>query len=79
MAASPEPVGHSEIVKGLTHMGYQATDQATHAAVSGLNAVSELSGGKLLKRVGHTGRNLEYQMEARVARQVLGALRGRPL
>jgi hypothetical protein len=76
-AAAPEPVAHSEIVNGLTHMGYDATDQTKRAVVSGLNAVAELSGDRLLKRVGDARKSITYEMQSAVARRVLKTLRGR--
>ena len=76
-AAAPEPVAHSEIVNGLTRMGYDATDQTTRAVVSALNAVAELSGDKLLKRVGDARKSVAYEMQSAAARRVLKTLRGR--
>lgn len=72
-AAAPAPIADSEVVKGLLGMGYEATDQTKHAVLSGLTAVSELSGGRLLRRVEGAGRVVTYQMGKAVARQVLGS------
>ena len=76
-AAAPGPIAHSDVVKGLTHMGYEATDQTKRAVVSGLNAVAELSGDKLLKRIVDARKSVAYEMQSAVARQVLRAFRGR--
>lgn len=70
-AAAPAPMAHSDVVKTLVGMGYEATDQTKHAVLSGLNAVSELSGGRLLRRVEGAGRVVTYQMGNAMARQVL--------
>ncbi len=74
-AAAPEPVAQSDVVKGLTRMGYDTTDQTKKAVVGGLNAVAELSGERLLKRVGDARKSAEYEMQGAVARQVLRTLR----
>ncbi|HZD66683.1 MAG TPA: hypothetical protein VE152_11355 [Acidimicrobiales bacterium] len=74
-AAAPGPIAHNEVVKGLAHMGYEATDQTKQAVLSGLNAVSELSGDRLFRRIEGAGRAVTYEMGTVAARQVLRALR----
>jgi hypothetical protein len=76
-AAAPQPVAQSDVVKGLTRMGYDTTDQTKRAVMGGLNAVAELSGESLLKRVGDARKTVAYEMQGAVARQVLKTLRGR--
>ena len=73
--AAPGPVASSEIVKGLTRMGYDATDATRKAVVTGLNALAEQSEG-LVKRAEGARRAAVYEMNAAVAKQVLKALRG---
>jgi hypothetical protein len=74
-AAAPEPVAHNEVVKGLARMGYEVTDQITHAVLNGLNAVSELSGENVVKRVEDARRTVSYEMGTAVARRFLRALK----
>lgn len=76
-AAAPGPIAQHEIVKGLTAMGYMATDQTKDAVVAGLDALQELTGGSVLKRAESTRRSISYEMNAAVAKQVLKALTGR--
>lgn len=72
-AAAPTPIAHSDVVERLVSMGYEATDQTKHAVLGGLNAVSELSGGRLVRRLEGAGRTVTYQMGTAAARQVLKA------
>jgi hypothetical protein len=75
-ASAPAPVAQSELVRAMTQLGYEATDQTKRAVASGLNALNELSGGKLMKRIEGARRSAVYEMNAAVAKQVLRALRG---
>lgn len=75
-AAAPTPVAQSELVKGLTQLGYEATDQTKRAVTTGLNALNELSGGNLVKRMEGARRSAVYEMNVAVAKQVLKAIRG---
>jgi hypothetical protein len=75
-AAAPAPVAQNELVKALTRRGYEATDQTKRAVTTGLNALNELSGGNLVKRMDGARRSAVYEMNAAVAKQVLRALRG---
>jgi hypothetical protein len=72
--AAPGPVASSDIVKGLTRMGYDVTDATRKAAVTGLNALAESSEG-LVKRAEGARKSMVYEMNAAVAKQVLKALR----
>ena len=40
-SAAPAPVAQSEVVKGLTALGYQVTDTASSAVVDAIDALSE--------------------------------------
>jgi len=76
-AAAPGPVASSDVVKGLTAMGYKATDQTKEAVITGLDALQELTGGSVLKRAEGARRSIAYEMNAAVAKQVLKVLTGR--
>ena len=73
-SAAPGPIASSEIVRGLTRMGYDVTDSTKKAVVSGLNALAESSEG-LVRRAEGARRSVVYEMNAAVAKQVLKALR----
>jgi hypothetical protein len=75
-SAAPGPIKSSEILKGLTRMGYEATDSTKRAVTTGLNALAEVTGGGLFKRADRAKRDAVYEMNASVARQVLKSLRG---
>jgi hypothetical protein len=75
-AAAPAPVAQSELVKGLTKLGYDANDQTRRAVTSGINALNDLSGGSLVRRIEGARRSAVYEMNVAVAKQVLRALRG---
>jgi hypothetical protein len=62
---------------GLTSLGYQATDATAKAMIDGLDALSSVTGGSLLKRVRDAGAKAAYEMNAAVAKQVLRGLRPR--
>jgi hypothetical protein len=75
-AAAPGPVASNDIVKALTSMGYKATDQTKEAVIAGLDSVDELTGGSVLKRVEETGRQIAWEINSAVAKQILRALKG---
>ncbi|HZT67296.1 MAG TPA: hypothetical protein VFA11_16020 [Acidimicrobiales bacterium] len=72
--AAPGPVARSEIVKGLTRMGYEATDSTRRAVIAGLDALSDTEGG-ILKRIERARNSVLYEMNSAVARQILRSLR----
>jgi hypothetical protein len=72
--AAPGPIASSEVVKGLTRMGYDVTDSTRKAVVSGLNTLAESSEG-LVKRAEGARKSVVYEMNAAVAKQVLKAIR----
>ena len=74
-AAAPGRIAERDVVKQLTKAGYDLTDTTTHAVLSGLNALSEVTGGGLLKRVEGARKSAVYEMNAAVARQILKALK----
>ena len=75
-AAAPRPVAQSDVVKGLTEMGYKATDATKKAMLDGLDSVEELTGGSVLRTVSERGRSAVYEMNVAVAKQVLKTLTG---
>lgn len=75
-SSAPGPIAQSEVMKGLTAMGYRATDASKQAVQSGLDSVEQLTGGSVLKRVEGARKSVRYEMSAAVAKQVLKALRG---
>lgn len=75
-SSAPSPIAQSEVMKGLTNMGYKATDATKGALVAGLDSIEEATGGSVVKQVGRTGRRVAYEMNATIARQVLKTLRG---
>jgi hypothetical protein len=74
-AAAPGGIGQSELMKALTRRGYEATDATTRAMAGGLNALSEVSNGGLVKRMEDARKTIVYEMNAAVAKQVLKALK----
>lgn len=76
-AAAPGPVAHSEVVKGLTALGYKATDATSKAVVDALDALSKVTGGGLLKQARDAQASALYEMNAAVAKQLLKGLRSR--
>ena len=66
-SAAPEPVAHTDVAKGLTQMGYRLTDDTTQALQSGLNALAEMSGDRLVTRVRRAGRAVAYEMQSAIA------------
>ena len=75
-SAAPGPVAHSELMKGLTNMGYKATEATKDALVSGLDSIEEVTGGSVVKQVSKAGRRAAYEMNSTIARQILKSLRG---
>jgi hypothetical protein len=73
--AAPGGIGERDVVKQLTQAGYDLTDSTTHAVLSGLNALSDVTNGGLLKRVEGARKSAVYEMNAAVARQILKALK----
>jgi len=74
-SAAPEPVAQSDLVKGLTNMGYKATDATASAVVSGLDSIEEMTGGGVVQQATDVGRKLMWQMNSTIAKQLLRSLR----
>ncbi|HBX76098.1 MAG TPA: hypothetical protein DEG43_00490 [Acidimicrobiaceae bacterium] len=74
-AAAPSPIARTELMKGLTNLGYKATDTTKDALVSGLDSLEEATGGSVVRQVQKAGRRAAYEMNSTIARQVLKSLR----
>lgn len=75
-SSAPSPVAQSDVIKGLTNMGYKATDATKGALVAGLDSLEEVTGGSLVRQVSKAGRRAAWEMNSTIARQVLKTLRG---
>jgi len=75
-SAAPKPIAQNDVVKQLTGMGYKLTDATSKRLVVGIEAVDEVTGGGVVKQVSDKGRNVAFQMNAAVAKQILKALAG---
>jgi hypothetical protein len=74
-SAAPGPIAQSDVVKGLTSMGYKATDATKQALIDGLDTVEEVTGGSVVQAARDASRSAVYEMNATVARQLLKALK----
>jgi hypothetical protein len=74
-SAAPAPVAQSEVVKGLTALGYQVTDTASSTLVDALDALSNLTGERVLKRVRDARAGVVFEMNKAVANQLLKGFR----
>lgn len=75
-AAAPAPVAQNDVVKGLTNLGYKATDSTRDAMVSGLDALEDVTGGSVVRQVQKAGRRAAWEMNSTIAKQVLNTLKG---
>lgn len=73
--SAPGPVARSEVMKGLTRMGYEATDSTRRAVVAGLDALADATEGSVLKRISRARNSVLYEMNTAMARQFLRSLR----
>ena len=70
-SSAPGPVAQSEVVKGLTALGYQMTDATSKTLVDALDSVSSITGGSIVKRVRDAQTNAMFEMNQAIAKQVL--------
>lgn len=70
-SAAPDPVAQSDVVKGLTNMGYKATDATKSAVITGLDSMEEATGGSVVRQVSDAGRKAVYEMNSQIAKQLL--------
>ena len=75
-SAAPEPVAQSDLVKGLTNMGYKATDATKAAVITGLDSLEEMTGGGVVQQATDVGRKVVWSMNSTIAKQLLRSLRG---
>lgn len=75
-SAAPRPIAQNELVKGLTDLGYRATDISRDALVDGLGNIDRLSGGTVLRQVRRRAGDVVYEMNAGVAKGILRGLTG---
>lgn len=73
--AAPEPIAQSDVVKGLTNMGYKVTDVTKDALVSGLDSIEETTGGGVVRQASKAAGKVVYEMNSTMARQLLRSLR----
>ena len=73
--SAPEPIAQSEVVKGLTSMGYKVTDATKDTVLSGLDSIEEATGGGVVSQASRAAGKVAYQMNSAVARQLLRSLR----
>ena len=74
-SAAPEPIAKSELVKGLTSLGYTVTDATSKALIDSLDGLAQLTGDSVLKRAREASSNALFEMNTQMAKQVLKALR----
>lgn len=75
-ASAPAAIADNELVKGLTEMGYRATDLTRDRVLAGLDGLASVTDGRLVKRVGETGTKAAYEMNSNVAKQLLKSILG---
>lgn len=73
-AAAPQPVAQSDLVKGLTSMGYKVTDATRDAVITGLDSIEVATGGGVVRQASEAGRKAVYEMNSQVAKQLLKTL-----
>ncbi len=74
-SSAPGPIGQSEVVKGLTGMGYSITDSTAKAMVDALDSLSAITGESLVKRMRDNSASAVFEMNQAMAKQVLKGLR----
>lgn len=75
-AAAPAPLADSELVKGLTELGHRATDASRDATLAGLDSLAAVTDGTLVRRVSEGPAKAAYEMNTKVAKQLLKSLLG---
>ena len=73
--AAPAPIARTELMKAMTRMGYEATDQTRRAIVNGLDTLNQATDDDVLKQIRQARNAVFYEMNAAAARQVLKLLR----
>jgi len=75
-AAAPAAIADNDLVRGLTELGYRATDLTRDRVLAGLDSLAAVTDGRLVKRVGETGAKAAYAMNSSVAKQLLKSILG---
>ncbi len=75
-ASAPAAIADNELVRGLTDLGYRATDLTRDRVLAGLDGLAAVTDGRLVKRVGETGAKAAYEMNSNVAKQLLKSILG---
>jgi hypothetical protein len=70
-SSAPGPVAQSDVVKGLTALGYQMTDATSKTLVDALDTMSSITGGSIVKRVRDAQTSAVFEMNQAIAKQVL--------
>lgn len=73
-ASAPAPLADSELVKGLTALGHRATDATRDATLAGLDGLAQVTDGTLVRRVSGDGAKAAYEMNTKVAKQLLKSI-----
>ena len=73
-AAAPTAIADNDLVRGLTEMGYRATDLTRDRVLAGLDGLAAVTDGRLVKRVGEGGAKAAYEMNTTVAKQLLKSI-----
>ena len=74
--AAPAPIARSEVVKAMTRMGYEATEQTKKAVIAGLDALADATEGDVVREAKAARNRVVYEMNTAMARQVLRMLQG---
>ena len=75
-SAAPAPIADSELVKRLTELGHRSVDAQRDATLAGLDALAQVTDGTLVKKVSEEGAKAAYEMNSKVAKQLLKSLLG---
>ncbi len=74
--AAPAPLADSDLVQGLTSLGYRATEASRDAVVAGLDGLASVTDGRLVRKVGESGAKVGYEMNVATAKQLLKSILG---
>lgn len=72
---APAPIARTEVVKAVTRMGYEATDQTRKAVIAGLDALAQATDDDVVKQIRQARNSVVYEMNAAAARQILKLLK----
>ena len=73
--AAPDTVAGGDLLKALVKLGHDGNELTRKSLTTSLDALSEASGGTLVKRLERARNAVAYEMNAAVARQLLASLR----